>query len=117
MSNPKDRIRAGLDARKREKSGGSFTLSNLVGAPTTIADLSTLANQASMKRDRLRAFADGVTAAIEMHKAQKTAELAELGRERTENGLITDTLGENRRRAMTHRALDILTLSFSSIIP
>ncbi len=102
MSTATSKIRAGLDAHERAKSGGTFNLSNLAGAPASVSDLNDLANKATAKRDRLKVLAESINAAVEKYKTQKTVEYAELGRIRDGN-LVTDTLGETRRRAMLER--------------
>lgn len=103
MTTPQDKIRSGLDAHDRAKSGsGTFNLDSLKGAPASIADLQALANKATSKRDRLKVLSSGIVDAIEKHLEKKRAEYAELGKVR-EGNLIRDELGDNRRRTMLER--------------
>lgn len=104
MSTPTSKIRAGLDAIERAKSGESFNLANLKGAPASVSDLNSLANKMTAKRDRLKVLAESIRTTVEKFTAEKKAEYAELGRVRDGN-LITDTMGETRRRAMLDRAV------------
>jgi hypothetical protein len=98
------KIRDGLDTRARAKSGGTFNLANLTGAPASVTDLNALATKATAKRDRLKVLAESISISIAKFTDAKTAEYAELGRIRDGN-LITDTLGENQRRTMVEREI------------
>ena len=95
-----EKIGRGIDRIEREKAGGNFRLSNLAGAPASIADLNKLAESATRKRDRLKALTAGIIAAVDKHAAETEMRLADVGKQSDENGSVIDTLGQNRRRKM-----------------
>lgn len=99
-----DKIRAGLDARTNSPSAASFTISNLIGAPSSVADLNILANSVSSKNARLKVLSDSIKSAIDKHRKQKTAEYSQFGKVRDGN-LVRDELGVTRRRTMIDREM------------
>ena len=100
MTTPTERIRTGLDAQERAKASGSTPYSNLIEVPRTTTEVSNLAARAKMLRDRFKAIAEGVHAAVAKHRAEAEETFARVGKQTNENGVIVDTLGENQRRRM-----------------
>ena len=100
MSNPIEKIGRGLDAHERAKADGSFRMSNLVGAPVSVSDLNKVAEHSTRMRDRLKLLASGASKAVETHRAETEGQYNQVGKEQDENGVVRDTLGQDRRKRM-----------------
>lgn len=103
------KIRDGLNQRAREKNPDSIPLENLSGAPSSVADLATIANRLLDKRTHLVNLVANNVKHIREHREKKRAEFAEIGiiREETAAGAVlrTDTLGADQRRAMLEKEM------------
>lgn len=107
MNNPTARIRAGIDAIDRAKlNPGTFKLSALASAPSTIAEISEITVRASKARDHLHKMRAASVTAVEKHRDKITAEYADLGMVEHESGRgRLDTLGADRRKKMIDGAI------------
>ena len=62
-----------------------------------------MAQVATSKATRLRELRDSIVAAVNKYSAQATARWNETGRTVGENGLVTDTLGTDRRAMLLEK--------------
>lgn len=108
MTTPNGKIGRGIDALERQKSGGNFNLSGLVGAPSSVSDLNALAELATRKRDRLKVLAESTTTAIEKKRHEIEVRYADFGKVRDGNH-VTDTVGDSKRRAAIEREVSKFT--------
>lgn len=95
-----DRISAGLAQRERQTAGNTVPLANLAGAPKSLGELKETAASAMTKQQRLADMIAGITKTLETFEKRKRAEFDSLGKSRDDSGVVTDTLGADRRKKM-----------------
>lgn len=103
MNDSTSKIASGLQKREAERKADSIPLASFVGAPASLAAVTEHVSQIRQRKNRLRVLAEEITVAMNNHRETKSAEYAELGKVRGDNGLIIDELGDVKRKALLER--------------
>ena len=103
MNDSVSKIANGLQKREAERKADSTPLASYVGAPATLTAITEHVSQIRQRKNRLRVLAEEITVAVNDHRETKSAEYAELGKVRGDNGLVIDELGDVKRKTLLER--------------
>ena len=95
-------ITSGIARRSQKSESPSY----LDGSPSDIPSLNKLAQIATGKSSRLRELTESVLSAVAKYRGEAEERRREDGLLIGENGTITDTLGEAKRRDLLEKDVD-----------